>query len=75
MAQRPEGIQAALALTLAASACAKVDSTIPASFWESVTAPKAPLLSLATLAKLTTQDATTQLLLAETFLLQVKCNL
>ena len=75
VAQRAEGIQAALAVALAASASAKVDSTIPASFWESLAAPKAPLLSLATLARLSTQDAASQLLLAESLLLQVICIL
>ena len=74
-AQRVEGIQAALALALAASASAKVDSTVPASFWESLATPKAPLLSLATLARLSAQDAVSQLLLAESLLLQVTCVL
>ena len=73
--QRAEGIQAALAIALAASANSKTDSIIPASFWEILAAPKAPLLSLATLAKLGTEDAVSQLHLAESLLLQVRCIL
>ncbi len=71
VALRAEGIQAALAVALAASASAKLDSSIPGSFWESLAAPKAPLLSSATLARLTAEDAASQLSLAECLLLQV----
>ena len=71
VAQRAEGIQAALAVALASSASTKLDSSIPSSFWEALAAPKAPLLSSATLAKLSAEDAASQLSLAESLLLQV----
>lgn len=74
VAQRAEGIQAALAVALAASASAEFDRSIPTSFWESLVAPKTPLLSSATLAKLTAEDAASQLSLAESLLLQVTCS-
>lgn len=71
VAQRSEGIQAALAVALAASADSKSESSVPASFWETLAGPKAPLLSTATLAKLAPEAATSQIQLAESLLLQV----
>lgn len=71
VAQRAEGVKAALAIALAASTGSKLESSVPAS-WDSVADVKAPLLSAATLAKLTPEDASFQLYLAESLLLQAR---
>ena len=70
LAQRAEGIRAALAVALAAETDSKAESSVPASFWALLTGPKAALLSTATLAKLAPEDAALQLHLAESLLLQ-----
>ena len=70
VAQRAEGILAALAVALAVGTDSKAESSVLASFWASLTGPKAALLSIATLAKLAPEDAAFQLHLAESLLLQ-----
>ena len=75
VAQRAEGVRASLAVALVASADREAEASVPASFWEALTAGKAPLLSTATLAKLALSDAVLQLHLAESLLLQVGCVL
>ena len=75
VAQRAEGVRASLAVALVASTAPEAEASVPASFWEALTAGKAPLLSTATLARLASADAVLQVHLAESLLLQVGCIL
>ena len=71
VAQRAEGVRASLTVALVASTDHEAAASVPASFWEALTAGMAPLLSTATLARLAAADAVLQLHLAESLLLQV----
>ena len=75
VAQRAEGVRASLAVALVASTGREAAASVHASFWEALTAGKAPLLSTVNLARLASADAVLQLHLAGSLLLQVGCIL